>query len=714
MFSSFTSMFGGAALPFQPLKGERGEFRPWQGSLGWEHARGTAPGGPGEAGEVSVSVFKAAVPTGDGPAEELVKNAVKRLKMLKHPHVLSFKADAAVEERGQTVHYVVTEPVAPLHDFLGEMGLEGPQRDQLFGWGLHAVVNAVAFLNNDCKLVHGHVCMASVFVTDSLDWKLGAFDFLTELAELERGVGPLVTGRDRLAPFYCPGEVGKREWGSLKGCPPYAVDSWGIGCFIQELYRGTALSEVGDLRTITGLPKTISKDYQGLLASNPSRRLNPARLLQNSQFFNTKLNDIMEFLDGLMLKDTSEKSRFFSQLKATLRGLPKVLILKKVLPACLKALVYGGAPPSALTPVVQISARMNDEEFMAKHMVPSVSKMFASKDVQMRLNLLQNMGAFSEALTQDIVEKDIFPHLSTSFRDADPMVRDLALRSILSLVPKMEQKTINNSLLQFLANLQKDPEPKIRTNTTVLLSKIYTYMGEASCRRVLANAFTRVLADPYPPVRSAGLLALIETQKVYDFPELARRLIPAVAPLTQDPDPEVKRSAHKCLDSLVAALKNEPGLDEILEAPAPEAAPAAEEQPAVPGPDDGGDEGEGEGWNFTQDLQEALPTETRSSRSSPRSSRRPSETRSSRSSSRSSRRPSDTPPPVFDENDGWDDDEELDLEPVEKPKPKPRRAGHVRLPHGKPSRASGGMKLGAKKMASTPAGDSLMDLLKDD
>ena len=38
----------------------------------------------------------------------------------------------AVEERGQTVHYVVTEPVAPLHDFLGEMGLEGPQRDQLF------------------------------------------------------------------------------------------------------------------------------------------------------------------------------------------------------------------------------------------------------------------------------------------------------------------------------------------------------------------------------------------------------------------------------------------------------------------------------------------------------------------------------------------------------------------------------------------------------
>ena len=95
-------------------------------------------------------------------------------------------------------------------------------------------------------------------------------------------------------------------------------------------------------------------------------------------------------------------------------------------------------------------------------------------------------------------------------------------------------------------------------------------------------------------------------------------------------------------------------------------------------------------------------------------SRRPSETRSSRSSSRSSRRPSDTPPPVFDENDGWDDDEELDLEPVEKPKPKPRRAGHVRLPHGKPSRASGGMKLGAKKMASTPAGDSLMDLLKDD
>ena len=34
----------------------------------------------------------------------------------------------------------------------------------------------------------------------------------------------------------------------------------------------------------------------------------------------------------------------------------------------------------------------------------------AFQDVQMRLNLLQNTGAFSEALTQDVVEPDIsFP-----------------------------------------------------------------------------------------------------------------------------------------------------------------------------------------------------------------------------------------------------------------------------------------------------------------
>lgn len=84
-------------------------------------------------------------------------------------------------------------------------------RDEYYAWGLHQIAKAVSFLNNDCKLVsvhelninmvfmltgcffcvffsdqlcvlqvHGNVCLASVVVTQTLDWKLHAFDVLSE------------------------------------------------------------------------------------------------------------------------------------------------------------------------------------------------------------------------------------------------------------------------------------------------------------------------------------------------------------------------------------------------------------------------------------------------------------------------------------------------------------------------------------------------------
>lgn len=82
-------------------------------------------------------------------------------------------------------------------------------RDEYYAWGLLQIAKAVSFLNNDCKLVsilelnmvffslvfffsyqfftklcllqvHGNVCLASVVVTPTLDWKLHAFDVLSE------------------------------------------------------------------------------------------------------------------------------------------------------------------------------------------------------------------------------------------------------------------------------------------------------------------------------------------------------------------------------------------------------------------------------------------------------------------------------------------------------------------------------------------------------
>ena len=72
---------------------------------------------------------------------------------LRHPNILQFKDTAEVEERGETVILVVTEPVMPLAEHLASLQIQGPQRAQYVAMGLYHCAKAVSFLNNDCKLV---------------------------------------------------------------------------------------------------------------------------------------------------------------------------------------------------------------------------------------------------------------------------------------------------------------------------------------------------------------------------------------------------------------------------------------------------------------------------------------------------------------------------------------------------------------------------------
>ncbi|KAF9670467.1 hypothetical protein SADUNF_Sadunf13G0072000 [Salix dunnii] len=58
--------------------------------------------------------------------------------------------------------------IFPCNSFLG--------RDEYYSWGLNRIAKVVSFSNNDCKLVHGNVCLASVVATPTLDWKLHAFN----------------------------------------------------------------------------------------------------------------------------------------------------------------------------------------------------------------------------------------------------------------------------------------------------------------------------------------------------------------------------------------------------------------------------------------------------------------------------------------------------------------------------------------------------------
>ncbi|KAL6992620.1 hypothetical protein U1Q18_010732 [Sarracenia purpurea var. burkii] len=488
------------------------------------------------------------------------RNCVKRLCTVRHPNILSFLHSTEAEtfdgSSTKVTIYIVTEPVMPLSEKIKELGLEGTQRDEYYAWGLHRIAKAVSFLNNDCKLVHGSVCLASVVVTQTLDWKLHAFDVLSEFdGNNEASAGPMLQYEWLVGSQYKPMELLKSDWATIRKSPPWAIDSWGLGCLIYELFSGMKLSKTEELRNTASIPKSLLPDYQRLLSSMPSRRLNSSKLAENCEYFQNKLVDTIHFMEILNLKDSVEKDTFFRKLPNLAEQLPRQIVLKKLLPLVASSLEFGSAAAPALTALLKMGPWLPSEEFSAK-VLPTIVKLFASNDRAIRVGLLQHIDQYGDSLAAQIIDEQVYPHVVTGFSDSSAFLRELTLKSMLVLAPKLSQRTISGSLLKYLSKLQVDEEPAIRTNTTILLGNIATYLSEGTRKRVLINAFTvRALRDTFSPARGAGVMALCATSSYYDVTEIATRILPNIVVLTIDPDSDVRSKAFLAVDQFLQIVK---------------------------------------------------------------------------------------------------------------------------------------------------------------
>lgn len=102
----------------------------------------------------------------------LARNALRKLRTIRHPDVLKF---IDVVETDATIH-IVTERVQPLSKALHN----SPQgRDDWLCWGLHRVATALAFVNESCASTHGNLHVDSIFVASSGEWRLGGFELLS-------------------------------------------------------------------------------------------------------------------------------------------------------------------------------------------------------------------------------------------------------------------------------------------------------------------------------------------------------------------------------------------------------------------------------------------------------------------------------------------------------------------------------------------------------
>ncbi|XP_071705868.1 uncharacterized protein [Rutidosis leptorrhynchoides] len=554
MFKFLKDVVSGSGAGVKDLPYNIGE--PYSSAWGsWTHSRGTSK----DDGSL-VSIFSLTGSNANDGHLAAGRNGVKRLRTVRHPNVLSFlySTEAEISDGSSTkvVIYIVTEPVMPLAEKIKELGLQGTQRNEYYAWGLYRIAKAVSFLNNDCKLIHGNVCLESVVVTPALDWKLHAFDALSEFdGNNEMSTGPMLQFEWLIGSQYKPMELAKSDWGTIRKSPPWAIDSWGLGCLIYEIFTGSKLNKTEELRNTSSIPKSLLPDYQRLLSSMPSRRLNSSKLSENCEYFQNKLVDTIHFMEILNLKDSVEKDTFFRKLPTLAEQLPREIVLKKLLPLLASALEFGSAAAPALTAFLKMGAWLSSEEFNEK-VLPTIVKLFASDDRAIRVGLLQHINQYGDSFSSQVVDEQVYPHVATGFSDTSAFLRELTLKSMLVLAPKLSQRTLSGSLLKYLSKLQVDEEPAIRTNTTILLGNVASHLNEGTRKRVLINAFTvRALRDTFPPARGAGIMALCATSSYYDAQEIAARILPNVVVLTIDPDSDVRSKAFQAVEQFLQIVK---------------------------------------------------------------------------------------------------------------------------------------------------------------
>lgn len=509
-----------------------------------------------------VSIFVMDFRNNNSNKLEIAKNAVKRLKTLRHPSILTYldshETDKAV--------FLATEYVEPLSSHLTEVSKDVRQRDQYLSWGIFQVTRALSFLNNDGNLRHNNVCISSVFVNQAGEWKLGNVEHMAGLTE---GDGVPIKILSALEKYSPPEKADVMKQRLITKC---STDMWGLGCLMWEVYNGI-LPQQSALRNSQKIPKSLITVYSELIAPTPNARPNPAdvitRCRRTDGFFKNDLVDTLLFLEEIQIKEKNDKNKFFSSLAMLLEHFPSNVCRNKILPHLINAYEYGEAGAAVLTPLLKLGNSLDDAEYQKK-IVPCVVKLFNCNDRSTRSKLLQQMEHYIGHLQPSTINDQIFPQIANGFLDTNPMIREQTIKSVIHLSPKLNYNNLNVEILRHFARLQsKDEQGGIRTNTTVCLGKIAQHLHPQIRQKVLISAFIRAMRDPFPPARTAGVLALAATQQYFLMSEVASRILPALCQLAVDPEKSVRDHVFRTIKGFLGKLEKlseDPTLRESMEA----------------------------------------------------------------------------------------------------------------------------------------------------
>jgi len=534
---------GATGSPFETL-----DAVPWKHDWHWKQYQGRRREGGG-----AVSIFRVKIAELTDQTNPLAKRAFSKTKTMRHPHILNIVEGIESE----TELEIVTESVTPLLTWLEECeeGMETEQRDACVVWGIRCILEALNFIHSQ-GLVHGLVAPASIFVTQSGDFKLWGLDLLCNL-EVSDDLAFFRAGEGRLAtlsgsPQYRSPERCNGEW--EKVTKQFAAsDVWSLGHTIALLFEGSEI------------PGELSRAQKKMVSTAVVARPKIARLLASDMFRQHPFVEAMSFIEEMSLKTHPEMVAFFKQLNHPMRFMPTTTRVHKLIPALKSGIERSIGPDKrpedvremvgATLPVLsEIGSTMTGEEYRI-FVVPAVLPLFSVSDRAVRMQLLERIEGLVKHMDSDTVNGRVFESLNAGFADTAKVLREVSLKSMLSLVDKLNEHNLNDALMRTLAKLQVDPEPSIRTNTTIFYGKVATHLKEGIRVKIIVPAFLKAMKDPFPYARLAAVRATSACKAYFEPQLVAHKILPNVVAMLLDPYGLVREAAFDCVQAFLAPLR---------------------------------------------------------------------------------------------------------------------------------------------------------------
>jgi len=240
----------------------------------------------------------------------LFKNAVQRIKTIRHPGIVKFiNADIYSESPA-----IVTANVIPL-----KLVLKSMTSDNICT-GIFNLLKTIEFLHQNCKLVYNNICLESIFVPKNnyTKWLIGEFQYSIPINATKTESQKIID----VIPSRLQPSKDEKESNS------FYRDYWLIGKLIKRIIE--PYTKKKGKGTINWAPlQQIASQMQDTI---PQNRKSVTEVINEPFFNNNIVIEVLEILKNYKIKNEDDKKQCLSILPGKLKLMSKDIIEKNILP----------------------------------------------------------------------------------------------------------------------------------------------------------------------------------------------------------------------------------------------------------------------------------------------------------------------------------------------------------------------------------------------